>query len=358
MLRSEKDQRARDFFLSVGVAVACTLISIAVRSSLGPTTAAMTFLLGVTVVSTTCARGPAILNCILSVGFFYYFCVPPYGSFLVMEYSFVTTMAVMMFVALIITGLNDRVRRQSEAARKAEVAVETERMRNTLLSAVSHDLKNPLVSIYGAATSILDQGDRLSAPTRRALLSDIAEGAGELNRRLTNLLEMTRLDAGFELKKDWQSIEEIASNVLARLEPTLRGRHVTLSIPPDFPLIHVDEVLLEHVFVNLLENTSKYTPDSSPVRIVVAGDAVRVKISVCDSGPGFPPGSEERVFERFYRANPAVSKGVGLGLAISRAIVKAHGGEIYAENSSEGGAAIHVELPTGGPLPVMETLPE
>jgi K+-sensing histidine kinase KdpD len=358
MTERSGNQPAFDYVLSIGVALACTIVSIAVRSSLGPTTAAMTFLLGVTVVSTSCSRGAAILNCFLSVASFYYFCVPPYGSFLFLEYSFMTTLAVMMFVALIITGLNDRVRRQAEAAQKAELAVETERMRNALLSAVSHDLKTPLVSIYGAATSILDQGDRLSSSDRRALISDIAEGAGELNRRLTNLLEMTRLEAGVELKKDWQSVEEIASNVLARLEPVLRGRRVTLVIPRDFALIHVDEVLLEHVFVNLLENAAKYTPEGSPVSIVVSGDAVRVKISVCDLGPGFPPGTEEKVFERFYRANPAVSKGVGLGLAISRAIVKAHGGRIYAENSPDGGARIHVELPTGGPLPVMEVIPE
>ena len=347
-----------DYFLSVAVAGICAVVSLATRTELGMTASAMIYLLGVTVVSTFCSRGAAILNCILSVLSFYFFCVPPFGSFLVMESSVVLTLIVMMLVALVITSLTDRMRRQTDATHRAEIAIETERMRNALLSAVSHDLKTPLVSIYGAATSILDQGERLTPADRRALIKDIAEEAGNLNRLLTNLLEMTRLDAGLELKKDWQSVEEITEAALARLEDSFRNRPVTVNVPEDLPLIRVDESLMQHLLVNVLENAVKYTPEGSPIRIVASGDATRVKISIHDSGPGFKPGTEDQVFERFYRANSPGVHGMGLGLTICRAIVKAHGGKIRAENAPEGGAVLHIELPTGGPFPTIDPLPE
>jgi K+-sensing histidine kinase KdpD len=348
----------RDYLWSTGVAALSTAISIPIQSDLGLANAAMTYLLGVTIISTYCGRGAAILNCILSAVAFYYFCAPPYGSVTLMEYSFITTLFAMLLVSLVITTLTLRARRQSEAARRAELAVEVERTRNALLSAVSHDLKTPLVSIYGAATSILDQEDRLEPAVRRSLIEGIADEAGKLNRLLTNLLEMTRLDAGVEMKKDWQSIEEIAGTALLRLEGVLRNRPVTVSVPPDLPLIQVDEVLMEHVLINILENAAKYTPEGSPIRIVAAGNSTRVKISIYDTGPGFPHGAEEKVFERFYRGSANGTHGAGLGLAICRAIVKAHGGDIAAENRAEGGAAIHIDLPTGGPLPEMDAVAE
>ncbi len=347
----------RDYLLSVGIVAACTALSVPVKSDLGLTNAAMTYLLGVTVVSTFCRRGPAILNSLLSGVAFYYFCVPLYGSFVLVEYSFAETLFVMMVVSLIITTLTIRARRQSEAARQAELAVETERIRSALLSTVSHDLKTPLVSIYGAATSLRDQEERMAVSERRALIEGIADEAGKLNRLLTNLIEMTRLDAGMELTKDWQSVEEITGAALVRLEGVLAGRTVTVNVPHDLALIRVDGVLIEHLMINVLENAAKHTPDGSPIRIVAGGDDVCVKISVYDEGPGFPAGKEEQVFERFYRGASGVH-GMGLGLAICRAVVVAHGGSIRAENTQTGGAVVHVVLPTGGPAPEIHSVSE
>ena len=341
----------RGYILSVVVAAACTIISITIRSELGITAAAMIYLMGVTIVSTYCSRGAAILSCILSVGLFYYFIVPPVFSFLVMQTSRLLTLLVMMLVALVITGLTERIRAHTAAAHKSELAIETERVRNALLSAVSHDLKTPLVSIYGAATTILDQEDNLSPADRRGLVKAIADEARTLNRELTNLLEMTRLDAGIAPKKDWASLEEIAGVALSRLESLLKNRPVTVSVPADLPLIYVDENLMQHLLINVLENAMKYTPDDCPIHIVAEGDARRVKISIQDSGPGFKPGTQDHVFERFYRASSSDVHGTGLGLSICKAIVKAHDGQIRAENAQEGGAIIQIELPMGVPVP-------
>ena len=348
----------RDYGISVAMVIICTAVSIPVRSDLGLTNVAMTYLLGVTVTSMHCRRGAAILNSVLSVVSFYYFCVPVYGSFVLLEYSFATTLFVMTLVSLVITTLTLRVRRHAEATRKAEVAVETERNRSALLSTVSHDLKTPLVSIYGSATTLRDQGEEMSSAERRILVEGIADEARKLNRLVTDLVEMTRLERGIELHKDWQSIEELTGEVLVRLEALLAGRHVEVKIPSDVPLIFVDEVLIQHLLINVIENAAKHTPTGSSVRILVEREEGRIAISIQDQGPGFAVGSEKAVFERFYRASPSGAAGMGLGLAIAHAIVAAHHGTIRAENSPQGGGTIRIELPIGGQAPELATVPE
>ena len=348
----------RDYSLSIGAVILCTAVSIPVRSDLGLTNAAMTYLLGVTITSILCSRGAAILNSVLSVTSFYYFCVPVYGSFVLVEYSFATTLFVMILVSMVITTLSLRVRRQSQAARIAEVAAESERTRSALLSTVSHDLKTPLVSIYGSATTLRDQGEEMSPAERSALIDGIAEEAGRLNRLVTNLVDMTRLEAGIELKKDWQSVEELMGEVLVRLENLLSGRSLSVAIPPDLPLVYVDEVLVQHLLINVVENAAKHTPPGSPISIWGESIEDRVRISVHDRGPGFPKGAETRVFDRFYRATSSGSHGMGLGLSIAFAIVKAHGGSIRATNAPSGGGVIEIELPIGGRAPEFHAIPE
>jgi len=198
----------------------------------------------------------------------------------------------------------------------------------------------------------VEQGERLGADDRRELAKNIAADAERLNRVVSNVLEMTRMDDGVEVRKDWQSVEEIVGAALARMAPALSGRHIHTQIPADMPLIRVDDVLIQQVLINLLENIAKYTPPDSPVQITGYFTEKSVVISVRDSGPGFPPGDEEHVFERFFRGiGESAQKGSGLGLTICRAIVRAHEGTISAKNSRGGGAAIFIELPVGGTQP-------
>lgn len=236
--------------------------------------------------------------------------------------------------------------RSAASARDAEVRMRTEEMRSTLLSAVSHDLRTPLASITGAATSLLHQGDRFPPGTRHELLQSIAEEADRLSRLVTNLLEMTRLDSGaVVIRRDWHSLEEIVGATLHRLSGSLAGHPVTTHLPPDLPLIWVDDVLIGQVFTNLLENAIKYTPPGAAIEIRALTAGQRVQVTVRDDGPGFQDRDVDRVFEKFYRGQTQGTRGVGLGLAISQAIVAAHGGTIRATNSSPHGAAITFDLP-------------
>jgi two-component system sensor histidine kinase KdpD len=237
-------------------------------------------------------------------------------------------------------------------AREAQLRIETEQMRNSLLSAVSHDLRTPLATITGAASSLLSQSNQLDPATQKDLLESIAQEAQRLTRFVNNLLEMTRLESGaVEVKRDWHSVEEIVGAALTGLEPVLGSRPIEVRLPPDLPLISVDDVLMEHVFINLFENAAKYTPDGSEIIVSAALESDSVLIEVTDRGPGFAPGDEKRVLEKFYRGPVKAVRGAGLGLAICRAIVIAHGGSIEAANRDGGGAIIRIHLPTGGRPP-------
>ncbi|HXK10059.1 MAG TPA: sensor histidine kinase KdpD [Vicinamibacteria bacterium] len=234
--------------------------------------------------------------------------------------------------------------RLADEAQQARVAMESERLRSTLLSSVSHDLRTPLATITGAASSLL-QGSSLGEEGRRDLEEAIYEEAGRLNRLVTNLLDMTRLESGsLQLNRDWHSLEELVGSALARLEPALKDRAVRVSIPVDLPLVPVDGVLVEQALVNLLENAAKYTEKEGAIRVAARAADGAVEVEVADEGPGLPPGTEERVFEKFYRADSA-PRGFGLGLPICRAIVTAHGGRIWAERGEPRGTLFRFTLP-------------
>jgi K+-sensing histidine kinase KdpD len=347
-----------DYVISVGVVALCTAISIPLRSTLAPPTFAMVYLLGVIVVSIRCRKPAAVLSAILSVTAFDYFCVPFHDSLFLEDSNYIVTLVAMLVVALVISTLTFKIRMQNAAAMKAELAIQTERARNSLLSSVSHDIRTPLASIYGSATSLLETEEGLTPSTRRELTESIAREASRLNHVVGNLLDMTRLDAGAELKRDWYPLEEIVGSALTRLETALRGRVVTANIPRELPLIYVDDVLLQQVFVNLLENAVNYSPCGAPIEISALHDGTRLLIFVRDKGPGIPAGDEERVFEKFYRGKTNGVRGGGLGLAICRAIIERHKGKIVACNGTGGGATITIELPLGGTPPAIPAMSE
>ncbi len=235
-------------------------------------------------------------------------------------------------------------------ARWAQLQMETEQMRSSLLSSVSHDLRTPLAVMTGAASTLLE--DTVDRATRRELSESILLEAQRLNRLIRNLLDMTRLQAGaLRVKKEWQPLEEVVGSALNRLEDALAGRAVTTELAADLPLVPLDAVLIEQVLVNLLENAVKYTPSGSPIEIRARTRPGGVEVSIADRGPGIPAGEEQRIFDKFYRVNGVQVGGVGLGLAICRGIVMAHGGQLFVENREGGGAEFRFQLPDEGPPP-------
>jgi len=247
----------------------------------------------------------------------------------------------------------------AERAQQEQVEVEAERLRTALLSSLSHDMRTPLGAITGALTSVLEDRGTLSESTRRDLLETALEEAQRMNRLIGNLLDMIRVESGaLQVQKEWQPLEEAVGVALIRLEGRLRDHPVQVNLPPDLPLVPLDAVLIEQVFINLVENAVKYTPPGTPIEITATAVEGAVRVDVADRGPGLPPGEETRIFEKFYRAPGATStSGVGLGLTICRGIITAHGGRIWAENRRGGGAVFHFTLPLAG-APPLQVPPE
>lgn len=252
-----------------------------------------------------------------------------------------------------IAGALERTR-LAEKAQQAQLRIEAEQLRNSLLSSVSHDLRTPLAVITGTASMLLD--DKLDRAMRKDLAETVLVEAELLNRLVRNLLDMTRLEAGaVEVKKEWQPLEEAVGAALERVDRVLGDRTIVTHLPADLPLVPYDSVLLQQVLVNLLENAVKYTPPDT--EIAVSARAIsneEVELEVADRGPGLPPGEEAKIFGKFYRAEKGRGGGVGLGLTICKGIVDAHGGRIWAENRPGGGASFRFTLPIEGRPPAME----
>jgi two-component system sensor histidine kinase KdpD len=245
-------------------------------------------------------------------------------------------------------------------ARDTLVKMEAERQRNSLLAALSHDLRTPITALIGLAETLALELTAEQSPHQESL-DAIRQQAVRMALLADNLLDMARLQVGgVRLRKDWQSLEELVGSATRMLEQPLRNHPLRLALDPDLPLIHCDAVLIERVLVNLLENAAKYTPPQTVIGITALVDVDRLTVEVWDEGPGLPPGPEQRLFDKFTRGHAeSAAPGVGLGLAICQAIIDAHGGHIQAANRAGGGACFTFTLPLATPPRLeAEELPE
>jgi two-component system sensor histidine kinase KdpD len=236
-----------------------------------------------------------------------------------------------------------------QAAARSREAAEAQGVRNTLLATISHDYRTPLATIMSAASSLLAQDQRLDARQRERLARSIVEETRALSRMTDNTLQLARLDGpDVQLRRDWESVEELIGAVLARVRQREAGARVKARVEPALPLLRVDPQLLTQAIENLVDNALKYAPEGS-VEILARREPDDVLIAVRDRGQGVPPGERERIFEVFRRgpehAQPDGSRGSGVGLAACRAIARAQGGDIRYRARSHGGAAFELRLP-------------
>ena len=241
---------------------------------------------------------------------------------------------------------------------QARLTSERESLRNSLLAALSHDLRTPLTVLFGQAEILtLDLASEGSKHAPQA--NEIRQHVLNTTRLVNNLLDMARIQSGgFNLHKEWLTLEEVVGSALRMLEPSLGGQHIQLDLPDPLQLVHVDGPLFERVLINLLENAHKYAGARASIGIRAEADARQLSLEVWDNGPGIPAGQEQTIFDKFARGNKeSAIPGVGLGLAICQAIVDVHGGTISASNRPEGGASFRVTLPGETP-PELEELPE
>jgi two-component system, OmpR family, sensor histidine kinase KdpD len=252
-----------------------------------------------------------------------------------------------------VTALVERARLQRENLR-IEVLQRTDALRAALLSSVSHDLRTPLTAIKAAASSLLQEDVQWNEEERRGFAQAIEREADRLNRLVSNLLDMSRIEEGaLKPEKEEYSLAELIHDVLGRLEPLLKGRVVHTHLPPgDLLLVELDYLEIDQVLTNLIENAVRYTPKGSPIEVSAHIEGEQIVVSVADRGPGIPSADLGRVFDKFYRVlhgqHPAgYPMGSGLGLAVCKGLVEGHGGRIWAEQREGGGLIMFVALPAG-----------
>ena len=243
--------------------------------------------------------------------------------------------------------------RLAEVARAAAMRAHTEEIRSSLLSTVSHDLRTPLATITGAGTALRDDRGRLDPAQRAELLDTICGEAERLERLVANILDVVRLESGdLRLRRDWVPVEEVIGSALTRLAGSPGASEIRVDLPEGLPLVAVDPILFEHVFVNLLENALAYARPAAGVVVTAREADGALEMEVADRGPGLPPGDEARVFEKFYRGPGPRPGGAGLGLAICRGVVEAHGGTIAAAPREGGGTVFRIRLPLDAARPM------
>lgn len=242
-----------------------------------------------------------------------------------------------------------------DVAQEMRLRAASESLRNSMLAALSHDLRTPLSGMIGLVDALVLDGPPLSA-AREALVTDIRASAQHMERLVNNLLDMARIQSGsMRLRREWQAIEETIGSALRSLRVQPGDRRVRAVIPPDLPLVEFDALLIERVIANLVENAIRHSPADSEILIAAVHDGAWLELLVSDAGTGLPEGFDP--FGRFVRGEAAAGPGVGLGLAICRAFVEAHGGTIGAGNRAGGGAVFTVRLPAGCP-PDVGAVPE
>ncbi len=347
------------------------VLVVPLRHSLDLANIAMLFLLTVLLVAIKLGRGPAILTVIGSVLALDFFFVPPHWTFAIPHVQYLFTFVVMLVVALTITYLTATLRQQAreatereqkilqlyeleKVAQEARLQMSSERLRSSILAALSHDIRTPLTSLYGLSESLALLNPPLPTDAQELAIA-IRDQAMHVHNMVSNLLEMARLQTnGVSLRKEWQPLEEVIGTSIKLLKTALQHHSVRVNLPADLPLLEFDAILLERVFCNLLENSAKYSPADSVLQITANLFPNHVEVCVYNLGDGFPADKLNQIFELFERGNHESSiLGMGLGLSICRAIIEAHEGSIRASNPPEGGGCVCFELPRGIP-PLIE----
>ena len=221
--------------------------------------------------------------------------------------------------------------------RQASDQAQAQKVRNTLLATISHDYRTPLATIMGAASSLDQQGERLSDNQRQQLARSIVDEADRLRRLTSNVLQLARLDAiGGNIQGDWESAEEIVGSVMRRMRSHDPQQRLSAKLAPDLPLLWGDSLLLSQLLENLIDNALKYSPPESPVQVLVYLDKSQLVLAVRDTGVGMATAEQEQLFEVFQRGDHRKTGGAGVGLALCRAIARAHGGELELHATIEG----------------------
>lgn len=311
--------------------------------------------------------GPVLLSALLSALIWDFFFIPPRYTFHIGDTEDTLMLAMYFMIAIVNAVLTHKIRKAEKIARQKEIQAGSVKLYNTLFNSLSHELKTPIATILGASDSLSDKANKLSEKDRQALQDEITQAAVRLNQQVENLLNMSRIGAGYiQPHYDWCDVSELIYRVLNRLEDKLQDHTVNVNLPDELPLYKLDSGLLETVIYNLVSNAATYTDPGTAMSISVNStrevlghfnygddelkpnrDATNksILIEISDNGKGFPPEEIDKVFDRFYRLKYSKAGGTGLGLSIAKGFVEALNGTIRVHNNPGGGARFTIRIP-------------
>lgn len=289
---------------------------------------------------------PVMLAALLSALTWDFFFIPPKFTFHVSRTEDALMLLMYFFIALVNAALTYKIRQIEKKENKKEEAKNTLKLYNTLLNSLSHELRTPIATIITATDNLQAGNTRISEAHKEELVNEISKASLRLNRQVENLLNMSRLESGVILpKKDWVDMNELIHSVAGRLGENMEKRKVNIQLQENLPLFRLDYGLMEEILQNLLLNAALNIPAGAEISISASYCGHKMVLVVEDTGPGFPPGEIEKVFEKFYRLRSSKPGGTGLGLSIVKGFVEAQQGIIRLENKKEGGAKFTIEIP-------------
>src|SRR4051794_11664695 len=305
------------------------------------------YLLGVLLAGMILSRGPVLLVATLSALSWNFLFIPPRFTLHIDKLEDALTFMTYFVIALTVGGLTAQLKAREHLAAQVQLAKDSERLRKTLLDCVSHELKTPLAAIGAASQELLRLAPTAeNAEMLKELAAEIHGGSHRLNRVVNNLLDMNRLESGVvQPNREWCDVRELLQSAVETERESITDREIRLDVPENTPLALIDHLLMEQAVAKLLANAGSHTPLKGPIEIDAECSNGRLMISVSDRGPGFPAELSERVFEKFYRGDGRKAGGLGLGLAIARGFVEAHGGQLTAENRDGGGTRFTIKVP-------------
>ena len=373
------ERQLRGYVVAALSVAALTLVLKLLGGHVNATTVSLALLLNVLLIAIRWGSAPALVASILAMLCFNFFFLPPFGTFNIAATDNWIALIAFLVTAVTAGQLSARAEKRAEEAEQgkreigrlyaelreaferashAEALRQSEKLKSALLDAVTHDLRTPLTSIKASITTLLDEvrgvGESpvaLDPESRKEMMEIIDEESDRLSRFINGLIELARIEAGeLQLRRRWGVVDEIISTALARAEPITRNHHIEVEVEKELPGVRVDERAVSEVVYTLVDNAAKYSAPGSRIRIrAQRADDDSIRMTVEDEGPGIAPDLRERVFDKFFRATSShQSQGTGMGLAIAKGIVEAHGGRITIESGAEGkGTHVVFTLPIG-----------
>lgn len=337
--------KSNQFIISILLICIVSAVCFALSAVIGYKVVAFILLFTVSLLAITLDILPVLAAAVLSALIWDFFFIPPHFTFQVSSAEDVILLLMYFVIALVNAVLTYKIRQIEKVARQKEEKANTVKLYNTLLNSLSHELRTPISTIIAATDNLQTNDVRLTAEHKSELVTEISKASFRLNQQVDNLLNMSRLEAGFiQPKKDWCDISEIIYDAVKRVEGNNISQQIHISINPGIPLFKLDKGMLEQILYNLLNNAAIYTKPDCRITISANSYADILQIVVEDNGPGFPKDEMNNVFEKFYRLKNSGAGGTGLGLSIVKGFVEAQKGTISLENVDTGGARFTISI--------------